>query len=108
MAYYRLGEEDRATYGGPEWVEFSLDGFCDAELAELLSLEAATGLTTGEIVNLVERGGASGMRAAMWYARRCAGVDEPYDTFTPRPLRIEATPTRPDDDADPPSDGSER
>lgn len=80
----RLGDEDRATYGGDEWLEFDPSVYDDMPLAELSALERQMHTGGGvSLFNLLTPGGEIGRQTAVgrvsaaWLARQQAGLTEP-------------------------------
>jgi hypothetical protein len=102
MWRFRLSDEDREKYGGPEWVEYALSKAVDLEVDLLEQVEDATGYTI--LVGLPEalgRGSLRATRAAVWLARHIAGVHEPgFAQFKPNML---AAAFEWVDDVDPPA-----
>lgn len=106
---FRLCDEDREKYGGPEWVEFDMSRAVELAVELLEQIEEATGYTL--LVTLpyaLDRGALKAVRAALWLARHIAGVHEPaFDEFRPNLLKATTEPV-PADDAGPPANRAER
>ena len=107
MWRFRLSEEDREKYGGPEWVEYTLNKAVDLEVDRLEQIEDATGYTI--LVTLPEalgRGSLKATRAAIWLARHIHGVHEPgFAEFKPNLLAADFEWV---DDVDPPAEPPNR
>jgi hypothetical protein len=104
MFRFRLSEDDREKYGGPEWVEFDIARAVELPVEVLEEMEEATGYTfLVELPRALERGSLKAVRAALWLARRIAGLHEPaFAQFTPQMLRADVEWVDPAD-ADPPA-----
>jgi hypothetical protein len=88
---YRLCEQDRAEYGGPEWVTFDMDVLAGARGRELERIEKELGHPIGMVVAALNGDGtAIGIRALVWLARRQAGLKTPFADFDIRTLRVDA------------------
>lgn len=81
-------DADLAKFGGPEWVEWNLDWLTDAPSGELEELEA--GMPADWVIAdvLAYPRKARSLRAALWLARRHAGVDETWDAFNPHVFQV--------------------
>lgn len=112
MWRFRLTPEDREKYGGPEWVEYSLDKAVDLPVELLEEIEVATGYTI--LVSLPQAllgGGLKAVRAALWLSRHIAGVHEPaFAEFKPKVLAadMEWVDPEPGTDAVPPGEPPNR
>jgi len=106
----KLGEKDRAEYGGPEWLRFDPDTLAtDMSYDDLELLEApmrrgdAMTLTRAMTYEWIAKT-LPGVRAVFWVARQLAGLHEPeWDKFRPNPLACD---WREVAETDPPADGS--
>lgn len=109
MFRFRLSEEDRERYGGPEWVEFDMARAVELPVEVLEDIEEATGYTfLVELPRALDRGSHKGVRAALWLARRIVGIHEPvFADFTPSLLAADVEWVDPAD-ADPPANRAER
>src|SRR5688572_5873477 len=91
MWRFRLSDEDRKKYGGPEWVEFRLAKAVELDTDLLEAIEDATGFTI--LVTLsqgLDRGSHKAVRTAFWLARHIAGVHEPpFHEFKPKLLEAD-------------------
>lgn len=108
MWRFRLSDEDREKYGGPEWVEYQLTKAVDLPVDVLEKIEDATGYTI--LVTLPDalgKGSLRATRAAVWLARHIAGVPEPsFAEFQPSMLAADfewVDDPDPGGDADPPA-----
>jgi hypothetical protein len=108
MWRFRLSDEDREKYGGPEWVDYRLTKAVDLDTELLEQIEDATGYTI--LVTLpvaLESGSAKATRAAIWLARHIAGVHEPpFHAFKPKILACDFEQVV--EDADPPDEPPNR
>lgn len=84
MPRIRMCDEDRATYGGPEWVEIDMSALLDESTGLLEQIEENFGLTPGEFLVQTSRGGMRATRAMVWTARFKAGCKDDPRTFRPR------------------------
>lgn len=85
---FRMCDEDRDAYGGPEWVTFDRERFKHLPGSELMAFEAATGFPlTGYFDDRIDS--AHGQRARLWVARRMAGLVDDWDKFDPRILLVD-------------------
>lgn len=107
MWRFRLSDEDREKYGGPEWVEFALEKAVDLDVALLEQIEDATGYTIMmTLPDAMAKGQMKAVRAAIWLARHIAGVHEPpFAQFQPKILNADC---RWVDDVDPPEEPPNR
>ncbi len=106
---FRLAEADQDRYEhGHEWFVFDAQALYDSTATELSKLEKAMGGTRiSKMLVALQEGGADGLRAACYIARRQAGVREAWAAFDPRVLGIEPRePEAPEDDVDPPESSS--
>lgn len=100
---FELHPDDHERYGDGSWV------YNEAEIVrlpvkELLAIESAVGPLT-RVMNRLRQDWTDARLAAVWIARRQAGIQEPFDTF--EPLISIATVSVVEDDADPPAPGSD-
>lgn len=86
---FRMCEEDRGTYGGPEWIEFSVDLLADQPSSFCEQVEATLGWTVAELGAELTRASTRGLRAAVWIGLRVAGHDLDWATFDPRVWKCE-------------------
>lgn len=106
----RLDDEDRARYGGPEWLDFDGDVLDDLDPDELDRFERRMDMSIWQWrhVETKARTGRA-MRAACWMARQLSGdpeLREPtFADFKIKPLKVKAVLIPEGDDAGPP-DGS--
>lgn len=107
----RLGDADRARYGGPEWLPFDVDQVMDTPADRLEDIEDEIGRSMEHIIDEMGRETARARRACAWLALAQSGVNVPWAEFVPATMRIRtrAVPDG-DGDVDPPvlssSDGS--
>lgn len=82
-------DADLAKFGGPEWVEWNLDWLVDAPSGELEDYEAAmpADWVIADVLTHPRR--ARSLRAALWIARRRAGVDEAWSDFNPHVFKVD-------------------
>lgn len=105
---FRMCQEDRDRFGGPEWVTFDMDALADLRAAELEEIEETTGFRLVWFYVVDRRVSIRGQRAALWIARRQAGLVDDWDKFDPLILQVEPRPVPSKaDDADPPDPASE-
>lgn len=93
MRSFRLSDQDRETYGGPEWVTFEVDDLYKVPLETLESIEAEfrkhNDITLAVMLALEVRDNSLlGLRAAVWIARKLAGHTESWPEFRPNPLAM--------------------
>lgn len=88
MWKFRLSEEDREKFGGPEWVEYQLTKAVDLDVDLLEQIEDATGYTILiTLPDALSRGSLKATRAAVWLARHIHGIHEPaFALFKPNML----------------------
>lgn len=105
MWRFRLSDEDREKYGGPEWVEYQLTKAVELDVDLLEQIEDATGYTIlVTLPDALTRGSLRATRAATWLARHIAGVHEPgFTLFKPNMLAADFEWVDEPGDADPPA-----
>jgi hypothetical protein len=88
----RLGKADWDRFErGDEWVLFDDEHLYDSTPDELDQLERAMGgYRIYRFLAEWEEVGAQAMRAALWLARRRAGITEPWANFQPQVMRIDS------------------
>lgn len=89
MVKFRLCEEDRETYGGPEWVEFSVELLADQPSDFCEQIEDTLGWTVGDLGTQLIRASTRSLRAAIWIGRRIAGCDDDWASFKPKVWKAE-------------------
>ena len=106
---YRLSDEDREKFGGPEWVIFDRRKLFELPASELMALEASIGLTIGEFLTASMRGSTLGTKATIFIARKWAGIKESFSEFDPRIFLCDSEPVGEEepDPTKPSTDGSE-
>lgn len=105
-ARFRLHEDDRATYGA-DWYVYDEAKLVRLPLGELKAIEQALGgMSIPEMINRARLTYADATQAAMWVARRMAGVTETLDDFQPLVLLADWEPVNGGGDADPPASSS--
>ncbi len=110
---YRLSEEDRAKFGGPEWVTFDREKLFELDANYLVELEQSIGMTIGRFLAASMMGSALGTKAMIFLARKLdAGLKEDFAAFNPHIFKADSEPVGEEEaeDADPTpekSDGSE-
>ncbi len=87
---FRLCPADREAYGGPEWVVFDPDALVDLPGSELEQMETATGFRIAWFWLPSLRISARGQRAALWVARRQAGLGDDWNDCDPKILAADA------------------
>lgn len=85
--WYRMCDEDRDRFGGPEWLKFDVDALYNAPASELEEYEKVLGCSLFRLLTELESFSARSTRGALWIALKGAGVDVDYATFDPKPLR---------------------
>lgn len=98
---YRLSDEDRAKFGGPEWVTFDRREIFRLPASELMTLENSIGLTIGEFLTASMRGSTLGTKATLFIARQRAGLKESFSEFDPHIFECDTETVEEDDAADP-------
>lgn len=86
MPRIRMCDEDRARYGGPEWVEISLAELEDEETGLIEQIELQWDITPEELIPRIQRGSMIATRAMIWAARYKTGIRESAKTFRPKVL----------------------
>lgn len=109
---FRLCDEDREKYGGPEWVTYDAEQFDDMPLDELEKLEAQVIDRTGvSLVVMMARmfstGTLLGKTVVLWLARQMAGETEPpLKDFNIKPRKLKMETVKPAGAGDPPASAS--
>lgn len=80
---YRLSDEDRAKFGGPEWVTFDRRELFKLDANELMKIESEMNLTIGQFLAASAQSSALGTKGMLWVARRSAGMKESFTEFNP-------------------------
>ncbi len=107
---YRLSDEDRAKFGGPEWVTFDRREIFRLPASAVMEIEGAIGATIGQFLAANMQGSAFGVKATLYIARRSAGIKEEFREFDPHIFECDSEPVESEPEPDPtsiPSDGSE-
>jgi len=87
---YRLNEEDRARFGGPEWLTFDFAKFGKMQAAELEALEEDFGHPLARVLNAVNGDGSVlGFRALVWIAYQQAGLRISFREFNIQTLQVD-------------------
>lgn len=96
---YRLTEEDRAEFGGPEWVFLNFDELANGRAKTLERYERQTGVRMSDVLNAYIGNTVSlaAVRALVWIARDQMGLRTPFDEFDIHTMRID-TEYVPDED----------
>ena len=110
---YRLTDEDRAAFGGPEWVTFDRRELFKLPSSELMKIETAINATVGQFLTSALQGSAFGTKATIFIARRFAGIKEDFEKFDPHIFEMDSEPVGEESDEEPdptslPSDGLDR
>ena len=110
---FRFAEDDRAQYGS-DWYVYDEAALLRIPARELVEIERTIGMGVLTMIGRARANFTDGNLAAMWVARRLAGlrverggkqVPEPFDEFQPLVLLAEWE-KAPADDADPPASTS--
>jgi hypothetical protein len=80
---YRLSDEDRAKFGGPEWVTFDRRKLFELDANELMKIESEMNLTIGQFLAASAQSSALGTKGMLWVARRFTGMKESFEKFNP-------------------------
>lgn len=99
---YRLTDEDREKYPGPDWLEFDVTLFLDRDVDFLEFFETTTGWSIPEFMAQVDRSSTRAMRALFWAGRRMAGCEDAWDSFKPKVWLAESEILPTEADTDPP------
>jgi hypothetical protein len=107
---FRLCDEDREKFGGPEWVTLDIKVLDDLPLSVLRPIEEQVKAFCDNksllVVLAYELGGGTmlGKAVATWVARQLEGHAEPaLDKFDVKPRKIELEEVKPNGVTDPPS-----
>lgn len=98
---FRLHEDDHAQYGS-DWYVYDEASLIRLPLGELKQIERATDMSIPEMINRARLMHVDATQAAMWVARRMAGITEKLDEFEPLVLLADWEPVE-GGDADPPA-----
>jgi hypothetical protein len=103
VVYFRMCDEDRETYGGPEWGELDVTRLMDSRAGWLERIErTAGGFPVERMIAELNTPwpGSRAVRMAMWLGRKqtgdatvwtADGKPESWDAFDPRTLRARLT-----------------
>ena len=96
----RLHEDDHERYGAGPW-RYDEAALLRLPYGELVAIEAAIGMSLTRLMYRMRQDYVDARRAAVWIARRMAGISEPLDTLEPvvTLMTVEVA----GDDADPPA-----
>lgn len=98
FVWLRMGDEDLKRYGGPEWVAFDVAALYNAPASELAAYEAEIGFPIILLLHEFTTFGARATRAALFIARRRAGVEgEKWYEFDPQTMHVKQRDDRPDE-----------
>lgn len=87
---FRMTVEDRATYGGEEWVFLDFDKLANARAAVLEHYERATGvLIQNVLAAYVGNGSMEAIRAMVWIARDQNGLRTPFREFNIQTIKLD-------------------
>lgn len=105
---FRLCDEDRERWGGPEWVTFDENDLDDCDSVILSEYEASMGVQFAALYLYdVPRNTIRWQAAQVWLARRLAGVDTPdLVDFRIKIRKVERKDVPAGDDAVPPDSSS--
>jgi len=98
---YRLSTEDRANYGGPEWVTFDRNQIFELPASKIMELEGAIGATIGQFLAANMQGSGFGVKATLFIARRFAGIKEEFRTFDPHIFACDSEPVESESEPEP-------
>lgn len=88
---FRLCDEDRAEFGGPEWVELDRSRLESARAAELERIERDTSQPISVVLDALNgQLTAVGVRALIWIAREHAGLKTPFRDFNIHTLKVDS------------------
>lgn len=120
IVYFRMCDEDRERYGGPEWGELDIDRLMDSRAGWLERIERQSGgfpveRMLGELQ--LAWPGARAVRMALWLGRKQTGdatvwtedgKPESWDAFDPKVLRVrmQSTPPEEESETDPLPEGA--
>lgn len=93
--WLRMGDDDRAKYGGPEWVVFDMAKLYHTPASQLEAFEMAMGFSIVALISEYLRYTARSTRGALFIARRLAGVKEEWDKFDPMTVQVFRSPKAP-------------
>lgn len=97
----RLAPEDHDRYGA-DWWPYDEAALLRLPARELVDIEREIGMSLSRVLDRFRGGYTDGNLAALWLARRAAGIDEDFADFAPLALLAEWE--RPAaDDVDPPA-----
>lgn len=82
----RLGDEDRATYGGPEWLEWDHNRLAYDEAEQLQEL---AGVKFTAYPGFLKDGSALAIRWSLWLSLQRAGVEVVWDDFKPELMGVQ-------------------
>ncbi|WP_051723706.1 hypothetical protein [Micromonospora chokoriensis] len=111
---FRFHEDDHERYGSDWWV-YDEAALVRVPARELVEVERQTGMVLREMMRGVRADSTAANLAAMWVARRLAGVrvkrgddmvPEPFDGFEPLVILADWEPVPAADDVDPPASAS--
>lgn len=97
--------DDVEKYGG-DWFLFDPKSFFRIPSSDLVTIERTIGMSVLEMIARASAGYTDAALAALWIARRQAGVAEEFADFKPLWMLAESEPV-PADDADPPAEGGD-
>lgn len=98
---FRFHPDDHERYGS-DWVVYDEAALTRLPWRELVEIELQIGMGVSVMMRRARRGFTDADAAAMWIARRLAGVDEPFDDFAPMVLLADWA-EMPAGDGDPPA-----
>jgi hypothetical protein len=88
---YRLSDEDRAKFGGPEWVTFRRPDLFSLPASDLMKLESEMNLPIGNFLVNAMQGSVLGTKCMIWLARRLdGGMKEKFAEFDPHIFQCES------------------
>ncbi|MFI5955810.1 hypothetical protein [Cryptosporangium sp. NPDC051539] len=87
---FRMTVEDRAEYGGEEWVFLDFDKLANARAVVLERYERATGVLMQNILAAYTGNGSmEASRALVWIAREQSGLRTPFSEFNIHTLKLD-------------------
>lgn len=91
LTRFRLCEQDRAQFGGPEWVTFDLGRLVKARAKELELIEEETGHPIARLMRAVAGDHSIlGLRMVVWVARYQSDIRTPFDEFDIHAMQMDS------------------
>lgn len=93
--WLRMGDEDLARYGGPEWVVFDVAWLFNCPATVLEAYEDVMRLSLFVILGEFGQYSARSARAALFLARHRAGCKDDWERFDPKTMHVKRSLTEP-------------